>query len=231
MPSQKNNKTEDTMRLNQYLAKRGIASRREADEFIEKGKVLVNGKKAVLGQKINPVKDVVDFQGKASYVYYAYNKPKGIVTTTPQKGEKDILKVTRFPQKVFPIGRLDKDSHGLIIMTNDRKLTTHMLGPTSTYDKEYIVTIQEKVTDHFLDFLRNGVTLDDGTKTKKCKASKIAPDKFSITLLEGKNRQIRRMVDAYKYHVEDLKRIRIGKVFIRDLKPGLFRSIAPKELF
>lgn len=219
------------MRVNQYLAHQGVVSRREADEYIALGKVFVNGKPAIMGQKINPAVDKVELKTNKTYAYYAYNKEKGIITTNPQRDEVDIIHVTRFPNKVFPIGRLDKDSHGLIVLTNDRKLTTQMLGPDSKYDKEYVVTIDEKVTEDFIDFLENGVRLDDGTKTKKCKASKIAPHQFSIILTEGKNRQIRRMVDAYRYHVNDLKRVRIGKIFLRDLQPGAFRPITPKELF
>ncbi len=218
-------------RINQYLAEQNIASRREADEYISRGLVYVNGKKALLGQKIDTEKDHIEVKNlKNQFVYYAYNKPKGIVTTTPQKGEVDIIHYTHFPHKVFPIGRLDKDSHGLIIMTNDRKLTTAMIGVHSKVEKEYVVKINEKVTDKFVDFLKNGVRLDEDTLTKKCKVSKIAPDQFSIILTEGKNRQIRRMVSAFGYTVADLKRIRIGKIFLQTTKAGAFVAINPKDL-
>jgi 23S rRNA pseudouridine2604 synthase len=218
-------------RINKYLADKKIASRREADEYIGRGLVYVNGKKATLGQKIDPERDTVEVKNlKNQFVYYAYNKPTGIVTTTPQKGEIDIIHYTHFPHKVFPIGRLDKDSHGLIILTNDRKMTTAMIGMDSKVEKEYVVKINEKVTDKFVDFLKNGVRLDEDTLTKKCKVSKIAPDQFSIILTEGKNRQIRRMVSAFGYTVADLKRVRIGKVFLRTLKPGSFIATDPKLL-
>jgi 23S rRNA pseudouridine2604 synthase len=218
-------------RINQYLAEKNIASRREADELIAKGLVFINGKKALLGQKVDETVDQIEVKNlKKHYVYYAYNKPVGIVTTTPQAGEKDIIHHTHFPHKVFPIGRLDKDSHGLIIMTNDRTLTKKILEPNRDHEKEYAVKIQEKVTEPFLKFMSGGVTLPDGTKTKPCKISKIAPDQFSIILTEGKNRQIRRMVASFNYTVVDLKRIRIGKVFLRTLKPGMFIPIDPKLL-
>ncbi len=218
-------------RINKYLADKKIASRREADEYIERGLVYVNGKKATLGQKIDPENDTVEVKNlKNQFVYYAYNKPKGIVTTTPQKGEIDIIHHTHFPHKVFPIGRLDKDSHGLIILTNDRKMTTHLIGNDSHIEKEYVVEIQEKVTPEFIDFLKRGVRLDEDTLTKKCTASKISPTQFSITLTEGKNRQIRRMVSAFGYTVADLKRVRIGKVFLRATKAGVFVSIDAKVL-
>lgn len=218
-------------RLNKYLADQKIASRREADEYIQKGLVYVNGKKAVLGQKVDRERDQIEVKNlKKQFVYYAYNKPVGIVTTTPQKGEIDIVHHTHFPHKVFPIGRLDKDSHGLIIMTNDRKMTTQLIGVDSRIEKEYVVEIQEKVTPEFIDFLKRGVRLDEDTLTKKCTASKISPTQFSIILTEGKNRQIRRMVSAFGYTVKDLKRIRIGKVHLRATKPGAFVSVDVKTL-
>lgn len=220
-----------TIRINQYLAQQNIASRREADEFITKGFVFINGKKAVLGQHIDPTKDNVEVKkSKSTYVYYAYNKPIGIVTTTPQKGEKDIIHHTRFPHKVFPIGRLDKDSEGLIILTNDRKLTTKLIASESKVEKEYVVTIQEKVTPAFIEFMKHGVKLDDGYVTKKCHVHKIAPSQFSIVLTEGKNRQIRRMVAAYSFTVSKLKRIRIGKIHLRNIKLGEFISIKEQDI-
>ncbi len=218
-------------RINQYMAENNLSSRREADELILKGSVFVNGKKAVLGQKVDSAYDTIEVKNiKNNYVYYAYNKPIGIVTTNPQQGEKDIIHHTRFPYKVFPIGRLDKDSHGLIIMTNDRRLTKKLLDPESSHEKEYVVKIQEKVTDGFLKYMASGVTLDDGTKTKSCKINKVAPNQFSIILTEGKNRQIRRMVAGFKYNVIDLKRIRIGKVYLKDIKEGGFTAIPTKLL-
>lgn len=219
-------------RINQYMAEKNLASRREADELISSEKVLVNGKKAVLGQKIDPTKDKVEILGKRqSYVYYAYNKPIGIVTTTPQKGEKDILQVTKFKEKVFPIGRLDKDSHGLIIMTNDRRLTKKILESEQKFPKEYVVRTNQKVTEEFIDYLKQGVTLDDGKKTKPAKVGKIGPQIFSIIIIEGRNRQIRKMVESYKgYEVTDLKRIRIGAIHLKDIKPGTYKEIATKVI-
>jgi 23S rRNA pseudouridine2604 synthase len=219
------------MRINQFLANKNLASRREADELIQKGLVFVNGKVAVLGQKVDEMKDKVEIKGlKKDLVYYTYNKPIGIVTTTPQNGEVDIIHHTRFPAHVFPVGRLDKDSHGLIIMTNDRTLTKKILDPKTNHEKEYIVEIAEKVTEPFLKFLAGGVEIEEGVVTKPCIVKKISANSFSIILTEGKNRQIRRMVSAYDFTVKDLKRVRIGKVLLRDLKPGAFSAINPKLL-
>jgi len=220
------------VRINQYIAGKNLASRREADELIERGLVFVNNKKAVLGQKIDDNKDRVEVKNtKKTLVYYAYNKPLDIVTTTPQKGEVDIIHHTRFPHNVFPVGRLDKDSHGLIILTNDRTLTKRILDPKIGHEKEYLIKIKEKVDEKFLKFLTGGVEIELGVKTKPCVVKKISTNTFSIILTEGKNRQIRRMVSAYDYNILDLKRTRVGRVLLGDLKHGAFTPIDSKLIF
>jgi 23S rRNA pseudouridine2604 synthase len=227
------------MRLNKYLAMQNYTTRRGADDLIEKGLVTVNGKRAVVGQKIEISDKVVvkENKKKDKLVYYAYNKPIGIVTTGAQEGEEDILMTTKFPhstnsgqaEKVFPIGRLDKDSHGLIIMTNDGRLTDKLLSPDKDHEKEYVVRVDSDYNDAFLDKLSRGVKFDDYT-TKPAKTKFINEKTFSITLTEGKKRQIRKMVSIFRHFVTDLKRIRIMNITLGKLKDGEYREIKGEEL-
>jgi 23S rRNA pseudouridine2604 synthase len=219
------------MRINKYLAMKNICSRREADELIKLGKVLINKKRAVLGDKVlesDKVEIVDNFQREL--FYYAYNKPIGIVTHSPQGKEKSIKDVAKIPQKVFPIGRLDKDSWGLIILTNDGRITDKILNPEKDHEKEYAVRVDKIMSESFLNKMARGVKLDDGYKTKECKVQKINDAMFSIILTEGKKRQIRRMCTALGYAVADLKRVRIMNIHIKSLKPGEFREIKEREL-
>lgn len=222
------------MRINKYLADKDIASRREGDLLIKQGKVFINGKKALLGAQVNET-DVVEIKNNdKSYAYFAYNKPVGIVTSTPQGDEVDIVHHTIFPTEVYPIGRLDKDSHGLIIMTNDGRVTKKLLDPESEHEKEYEVEIDDKITDDFIENMSGGVEIETNKKakhfTKAADVKKIGPKKFSIVLVEGKNRQIRRMCEALGYEVVDLKRVRIGGVHLGNLKPGKFSVIEKEDL-
>lgn len=216
------------MRINKYLADTNRASRRESDTLIKDGKIFINGKKALLGQQVTDA-DTIEIRGKEkNYVYYAYNKPVGIVTSTPTTGETDIIHHIRFPEKVFPIGRLDKDSYGLIIMTNDGRITKKMLDPEYDHEKEYEVSVDKAITPDFLEEMSSGVRIDlkkEKYTTKPCKVKKLSSKKFSIILTEGKNRQIRRMCEALGYTVEDLKRIRIGKIMLGNLKQGEYKKI------
>ncbi len=213
------------------MAQVGFTTRRGADELIKKGEVFVNGVMAVLGQKVSP-KDTIEirkYTPNVPYVYFAYNKPVGIVTVNPGSGEKDILSTTKFPTKVFPVGRLDKDSHGLIIMTNDGRVTSHLLSPEKEHEKEYVVQTDTEYNEFFLNKLSRGVKFETYT-TKPCKTKGLGPDTFSIILTEGKNRQIRRMVSVFRHFVKDLKRIRIENIKLGTLKEGTFRVIEGKEL-
>lgn len=218
------------IRINSYLAKCGITTRKEADEFISKGYVFINGKKAVLGDKVNE-DDKVELKNKAQkqYFYFAYNKPIGIVTTGAQKGEQDILRTTRFPEKVFPVGRLDKDSHGLILMTNDGRITDRLLRPDFPHEKEYVVKTDTPYNDAFLPKLSGGIRFDDYT-TKPAKTKRLTKNTFSIILTEGKKRQIRRMVALFRHTVRDLKRIRIMNINLGTLPEATYRKIEGKEL-
>ena len=218
------------IRINKYLAQKNYATRTGADELIKKGLVTINNRKAVLGDQVEEGdKVVVSNKAKGSkYVYYAYNKAMGI-STNPDPKSKDILKVTKFPTKVFPIGRLDKDSHGLIIMTNDGRVTDRLLSPKYVHEKEYVVRVEPAFSDKFMQLLGNGVKFD-GFLSKKCKVWRKNKDTFHIILTEGKKRQIRRMCEALHHKVIDLRRIRIMNIEIGKIPFGEFEEIKGKEL-
>lgn len=233
---------EPTTRINKYLAERGYATRKGADELIQKGKVFVNGRRAVIGEMISD-KDKVEIKHRAKdttttgakYVYYAYNKPVGISTNpenTVIKGVakvRDILEVCKFPTKVFPIGRLDKDSTGLLIMTNDGRVTDKLLSPKYVHEKEYVVKTEKEFTDRFLENMAQGVRFDR-YKSEPCEIWRIRKNVFHIILTEGKKRQIRRMCEALYHKVIDLRRIRIMNIHLEKLKPNEYREITGEEL-
>ncbi len=231
MQSKTQNNKPEQLRLNAHMASLGLTTRRGADELIKKGEVFVNGTQAVLGQKVSP-SDSIEIRRstpQVPYAYFAYNKPVGIVTVNPGSGEKDIVSITKFPVKVFPVGRLDKDSRGLIIMTNDGRVTSHLLSPEKDHEKEYVVQTDSDFNEFFLEKLSRGVKFETYT-TKPCTTKRIDGDTFSITLTEGKNRQIRRMVSVFRHFVKDLKRVRIENIKLGTLKEGTFRRIEGKEL-
>ncbi len=206
------------MRVNKYLAHKGVETRTGVDELIKAGKVLINGRIAKLGDKILE-KDKVDVRGvhnKKKYIYLAYNKPKGLVSTNPQGDEKSIMENIKLQEKVFPIGRLDKESHGLIILTNDGRITDRLLNPIYDHEKEYIVKVDRKFTPGFLRNMQDGVDLD-GEKTKPAKVVEVRDDTFKIILTEGRNRQIRRMTEKLGYTVRDLQRIRVQNIKINNI--------------
>ena len=219
-----------TVRINKHMADMGLSSRREADELISAGKVFVNGEKAVTGQKVDPLVDKVQLRAqKQSLTYYAYNKPIGVVTTGAQGDEEDILNHTTFKKAVFPVGRLDKDSHGLILMTNDRRITHRLLDPKFEHEKEYRVTLKGRIHDTFTKTLARGVKID-GERTKPVSIMRESEKTFRIILKEGRNRQIRRMVEAAGDTVVDLLRLRIEHIKLNDLKDGSFRALSGAEV-
>jgi 23S rRNA pseudouridine2604 synthase len=223
----------EPMRINKKLAKMRIASRREADKLISAGLVMINGKRADLGSTVMPGDNVQVLERSrhaARRIYFAYNKPIGVVTTNATRGDTDILRATRFPVPVFPIGRLDKDSHGLIIMTNDGRVTGRLLEPEQYHEKEYEVTVNKAITKGFLAALQKGVTLDDNYTTRGTKVKQLGAQRFSIILTEGKNRQIRRMCESEGYVVRDLVRTRVMNIHLARLKHGQFRELRGKEL-
>lgn len=220
-----------TVRINKYMADTGLASRRQADELIAKGQVFVDGKKATMGMQIDPKASKVEIKGaKQQYVYYAYNKPQGIVTTGKQGDEEDIISSTKFhKQGIFPVGRLDKDSHGLIILTNDRRITHRLLDPKFTHEKEYRVSLRGKLSHAFVKKLELGVIIDK-KRTKPIKVFRENDHTFRIILTEGRNRQIRRMVEAAGDMVIDLLRIRIEHIKLGDIKEGEFKAIPKQDI-
>lgn len=227
------------MRINKYLARKGVSTRVGVDELIKSKKILINGKLATLGDKVTE-KDKVEVRGihnKKQYVYFAYNKPKGIVSTNPQRDEEGIMdKLITLPklgsgkklEGVFPIGRLDKESTGLMILTNDGRVTDRLLNPIYDHEKEYIVKVDRKYTPGFIRNMENGVDLGEEI-TKPAILRKINEDTFSITLTEGRNRQIRRMTEKLGYTVRELKRIRVQNIELKNLPENSVREITNEE--
>ena len=221
------------IRINKFLALNNYATRKGADELIKKGYVFMNGKKAVLGDQVYRDEDVTvsSKAPKKDYVYYAYNKTVG-VSTNPDVKTKDILQVTKFKEKVFPVGRLDKDSHGLIIMTNDGRVTDRLLSPIYVHEKEYVVKVEPNFSDKFIELMSNGVHFDKFI-SKKCSVwrhTSKSKDTFNIILTEGKKRQIRRMCEALHHKVINLKRIRVMNIELGKLNEGEYREIKGVEL-
>lgn len=218
------------IRINKYLAQKKICARREADELIKQGKVEINGKKAELGQRVLATDKVFVASTGKKLVYIAFNKPKGVITHSPQMGENSIKDIVDFKEDVFPLGRLDKDSCGLIILTNDGRVTDRLLNPEHEHEKEYIIRVSKPITGFFIKRMEEGVKLDDGYVTKKCEINKISQDRFSIILTEGKKHQIRRMCAGLGYSIKHLERRRIMNIRLGKLQPGDFREIKGKEL-
>ncbi|WP_367164279.1 23S rRNA pseudouridine(2604) synthase RluF [Kosakonia cowanii] len=222
-------------RLNKYISESGICSRREADRYIEQGNVFINGKRAGIGDQV-VAGDVVKVNGQLieprseeDLVFIALNKPVGIVSTT-EEGEKDnIVDFVNHSSRIFPIGRLDKDSQGLIFLTNHGDLVNKILRAGNDHEKEYLVTVNKPVTDEFVRGMGAGVPIL-GTVTKKCKVKREAPFTFRITLVQGLNRQIRRMCEHFGYEVTKLERTRIMNVSLTGLPPGEWRDITGDEL-
>ncbi|MES3004763.1 MAG: pseudouridine synthase [Patescibacteria group bacterium] len=219
------------MRVNKYLAHRGIATRTGADELIKSSKVLINGILAKLGDKVTE-KDKVEVRGvhqKKNYIYLAYNKPRGIVSTNPQRDEKGILENIKTKTKVFPVGRLDKDSHGLIILTNDGRITDRLLNPANEHEKEYIVEVDRKFTPAFQKHMEEGVDIGDPEPTKPAQFKKLKEDRFKIILKEGRNRQIRRMTEKLGYTVRDLQRVRVQNIELGKIPQNSYVEITGED--
>lgn len=220
------------MRINKYLADQGIASRREADALIASGKVLVNGKPALIGQQVAE-NDTVEMVGKTPEKrYLAYYKGRGVITHSPEKDEKDILAQLKSMYGitgVAPVGRLDKDSEGLIILSDDGRITGPLLDPASGHEKEYEVTVDKGITGQFLKRMEQGVDIE-GYVTKPASAVKAAEKRLLLTITEGKKHQIRRMCAALGYQVQSLKRVRILNIELGKLKPNQFRQLKGAEL-
>jgi len=221
-------------RINKYLSEMGYCSRRAADKLIEQGRVTINGEVPEMGTKISEGDKVrVDGQpiseSQEKPVYLAFNKPIGIVCTTDTRVEKDnIIDFIKYPKRIFPIGRLDKPSEGLIFLTNDGDIVNKILRARNHHEKEYLVTVDKAITPDFLRQLRNGVPILD-TITRKCEVEQIGKYEFKIILTQGLNRQIRRMCEYLDYRVKRLKRIRIMNVKL-DIPLGKWRDLTAQEL-
>ena len=221
-------------RINKYLSEVGYCSRRAADKLLEQGRLTINGKKPVLGTKIQPG-DEIRVDGnliedkQEDHVYIAFNKPIGIVCTTDTRVEKDnIIDYINHPKRIFPIGRLDKPSEGLIFLTSDGDIVNKILRARNHHEKEYIVTVNKPINDRFIERMANGIPILD-TVTRKCKVEALSKNRFKIILTQGLNRQIRRMCEYLDYRVVKLKRIRIMNVSL-DLPVGQWRDLTEKEI-
>lgn len=224
----------EKIRLQKYLSQAGIASRRKAEEFIARGLVKVNGETATVGMSVDPETDAVEVGDEAvretaEFAYYKINKPRGIVTTCVSRGDTGVLDIVDIPERVFPIGRLDKDTTGLLILTNDGRLSNRLMHPSFQHEKEYVVETYGPVDDSSLSRMAAGVTILEGYKTRPADIRRISSGTFSIVLKEGKNRQIRRMVEAVGYEVKRLKRIRIENVELADLPDGAYAALSSSE--
>lgn len=220
-------------RINKYISESGICSRREADKLIEEGKVTVNGEKAELGTKVSDGDDIkIDGKKlslKRKTVHIAFNKPVGVVCTTDRTTRNNIIDFIKFPERVFPIGRLDKPSEGLIFLTNEGDIVNKILRAGNNHEKEYVVTVDKPVTPEFIAAMGNGVAILD-TVTKKCLVVKEDKNSFRIILTQGLNRQIRRMCDGLGFHVRTLKRIRIMNVTLDGIESGKWRYLSKDEM-
>lgn len=223
------------MRLNKFLAYKGFTTRRGADSLIEKGLVFINGKSAILGQKVHET-DRVEIKNhtQKSYVYILYYKPRGVITHSPENDEVDIVTQVKKDHNItglFPIGRLDKDSEGLIILTNDGRITDRLLNPDEEHERTYEVVVDKRVTQTFCNRLSKGVSIE-GYMTKPAKAEPLTRNDraFTITLTEGKKHQVRRMCAALGYQVTQLKRTKMYTFELKSLKPGALYKLKPKEV-
>lgn len=222
-------------RLNKFISESGICSRREADKYIEMGQVLINGRKAKIGDQVSHRDKVmvngrlIDTKDAVDFVFIAFNKPVGIITTTEIGVKDSIIDCVGYHERIFPIGRLDKDSQGLIFLTNNGDIVNKILRAGNNHEKEYLVTVNKPITDSFIERMGNGVPIL-GEMTKKCKVVKESPFVFRITLVQGLNRQIRRMCEYFEYEVTKLERVRIMNITLKGLPTGDWRTLEEDEM-
>lgn len=223
----------DKKRINKYLSEVGFCSRRKADDYISDGRVYINGKPALLGSKVS-IEDEISVDGEIiqykdkKKVYIAFNKPVGIECTGNHKVKDNIIDYINHKERLFTIGRIDKQSEGLILLTNDGDIVNNVLRAENRKEKEYIVTVNKKITTEFIDKMRKGVRIM-GRKTRKCFVKKIHENRFKIILTQGMNRQIRRMCEVLGYRVTKLKRVRIMDIHL-DTKVGEYRNLNNDEI-
>lgn len=224
-----------TVRLNKFISESGYCSRREADRLIADGKVTINGQPAEMGTQVQANDDVrvngqaIAATDKSEFAFIAFNKPVGIVSTTDSAEKDNLLSVVKHPERVFPIGRLDKDSQGLLFLTSNGDLVNKILRAGNQHEKEYVVTVDKPISAEFLQGMRSGVPIL-GTMTKKCKVTRLSAFVFKIILVQGLNRQIRRMCEHFGYRVKKLERIRIMNVRLEGIASGQWRDLTAKEM-
>ncbi len=220
------------MRINKFISESGIASRRGADKLIQENKVLINGRRAKIGDEVQPGDDIRVNGNQVymanNYVYIALNKPVGITSTTEKNVKGNIANLVNHPLRVYNIGRLDKESEGLILLTNDGDIVNEILRAENNHEKEYIVSVDKPITPEFLEEMAAGVKIL-GTKTLPCKVHQLSKYEFNIILTQGLNRQIRRMCEALGYDVYRLQRVRIMNITLGNLPPGQWRDLTKKE--
>ena len=223
------------MRLQKYLSTAGVCSRRKGEELILAGRVCLNGEVVIeLGTKANPDLDLVEVDGKAVHIqqdriYIALNKPRQYVTSTRHRGEQVVTDLVDIPQRIYPVGRLDKDSCGLLLLTNDGRMHHRLSHPSFDHEKEYAVRVAKPIPDGALERLAKGMPMM-GTRTRPARIRRISRKQFNIVLQEGKNRQIRRMVRKVGNQVTELQRIRIANIYVGKLSEGSWRHLTKKEL-
>ncbi|MDF2544841.1 MAG: rluF [Herbinix sp.] len=225
--------TTEGVRINKFLSEAGICSRREADRFIEEGKVLIDGVKAQMGSKVEK-HNTVTFCGKPvqkeeKLVLIAFNKPQGIVCTTDQREPDNIIDFIHYGMRIYPIGRLDKDSEGLILLTNDGNIVNRILRAENNHEKEYVVTVNKQITPEFIQKMSSGVPILE-TVTNPCVVKQEDKFTFRIILTQGLNRQIRRMCEYLGFRVVNLTRVRIMNIQLGRLKTGIYRNVTEKEI-
>lgn len=224
---------QSTTRINKYISESGHTSRRAADRLLDEGRVQINGQPAEKGSQVAPG-DIVTVDGqvvspKQTHVYLAFNKPRGLETTTDQSVPGNVISFINYPERIFPVGRLDKESQGLLLFTDDGDIVNRILRSVNNHEKEYIVTVNKTITPQFLLNMASGVPILD-TVTKPCTVEQLSTRQFRIILTQGLNRQIRRMCEHFDYRVVSLTRIRIMNIRLGDLKEGAIRHLSPLEM-
>ncbi len=222
----------ESIRINKFFTEHGVCSRREADRLVESGAITINGRVAKLGDRVGPW-DVIARAGQVipwgkAPVYIKYHKPVGVTTTSESHVERNIIAEIGYPERIFPIGRLDKDSSGLILLTNDGDIVNEVLRTEFGHEREYFVGVDRPFDQLFLDRMSRGVTIQ-GKKTKPCRTAPLGRNRFRIVLTEGRNRQIRRMCQALGFRVTSLHRIRIMHITVKGLGAGAWKELTAQE--
>lgn len=233
----------EEIRLNKFLSEAGVCSRREADRMIEEGRITVDGRRAETGMRVRPDQEIkvgkkVISMEREEEVLLAVYKPEGVICTTDRREKRNIVDFVGYPVRIYPIGRLDKDSEGLILMTNIGSLVNKMMRASNYHEKEYLVTVNKPVTEAFLERMAKGVRIRKEEKgevlldamTRPCQMEKLGKCSFRIILTQGLNRQIRRMCEALGYQVTHLKRVRVLNIELKGMRPGTWRRVTDKEL-